>query len=101
MSGDPRPTTTGKAVANPLFGERRQKRKRVRLVAQRVKGGDRFRAPKASEAQALLREAMAESEASSRFDRLSPGEGVAAQHPLRIGIGRGQERIAIREGVKA
>ena len=71
MSGDPRPTTTGRAVANPPLRERRQKRKRVRFVAQRVKGGDRFRAPEAREAQALLREAMAESEASSRFDSAS------------------------------
>ena len=39
VSGDPRPTTTGRAVANP---PRRAptRAERVRLVAQRVKGGD-------------------------------------------------------------
>ena len=96
-SGDPRPTTTGRAVANPSAGERSQKRERVRLVAQRVKGRDNPRAPEAREAQTLLGEATAESGASGRLDCPSPGEGVAAQGRLRIGVGRGQGRSPIRK----
>ena len=102
MSGDPRPTTTGRAVANPSSASGRQKRKRVRLVAQRMKGRDDSGAPEAREAQSLIGEAAAESGAGGRLNSPSPGEGVAAQGRLRIGVGRGQGRPADPErAVKA
>ena len=46
--------------------------------------------PKAREAQSLLGEATAESDARGGLDRRSPGESVAAQNRLRIGVGRVQ-----------
>ena len=77
-SGDPRPATTGSAVANPSRGERAQELERVRLVAKGMKGGDGLGAPEPRQAQALVGEAAAEGRAGAGRHRAPPGERLAA-----------------------
>ena len=86
MSADPRPTTTGKRGRESFAGERGQKQERVRLIADGVKDRDDLRAPEPREAQTFLGEAAAESSASCGANLASPGESVAAQERLRIGL---------------
>src|SRR6185437_14855106 len=84
-----------------LACERRQKRERVRLVAERMKGRNDPRAPEAREAQTLLGEPLGESGANVQPERRAPGESVEAERCLWIGVGRGQGRRGRSErGVK-
>src|SRR5271166_6591061 len=106
IAGPPEPEDEMRAAPDRWKGGREslvrqgaEKRKRIRLFADRMEGGyDRGR-PQAGEAQAFLRQAVGQAGTRLGGQALPPRERLAAQGRFRIGVSRCQSVTPIRQQI--